>query len=184
MSSAIITSPSTTATPTPTPSTSATTPSAPQYTNFCLRVTTPTSPVYGAIIHNGNPGQNLILGNVAGLTLPVAFFSLDSTGRLATAAGFQISPFQPTLAYSNLRPFTQASIDRTPSGFKQEYCTVTQSRELVCAATGTQYVYSVFVQIGANPILSVADPSGATAPLSTLNLGLFFGDKCVDGSSL
>lgn len=127
----------------------------------------------------------MIIGNVAGLNNnPVAFFSLDSTGRLATAAGFQISPFQPTLAYSNLRPFTQASIDRTPSGFKQEYCTVTQSGELVCAATGTQYQYTMFARVATNVQLFGASAGSVSAVVVPLNLGVFFADKCVDGSSL
>ncbi|KAG9197853.1 hypothetical protein G6514_000794 [Epicoccum nigrum] len=179
ISSATIPSPSTTSTPTPTPTP---TPSAPQYTNFCLRVTTPTSPVYGVTIRNGNAGQNLILGNPNGLTYPIVFFTLDAAGRLATTAGFLLSPIQTNNQYSNLRPFTQASIDRNPSTFKQEYCTVTQSGELVCAAMGTQY--SIFTKVSSNMVLSVANPEAASAVIVPLNLGVFFGDKCVDGSSL
>lgn len=183
ISSATITSPSTTATPTPTPSTSSTTPSAPQYTNFCLRVTTPTSSVYGAIIHNGRVGQNLILGDVAGLNNPVVFFTLESTSRLVTTTGFPLSPYLPTSPTSVLRPFTQASINQTPEAYAQEYCTVTQSGELVCAAQGGLQ-QSVFARVGANLQLFAATADAVSALVVPLNLGVFFGDKCVDGSSL
>lgn len=151
----------TTPSPSPISSTTSTTPSAPQYTNFCLRITTPTSPIHGVIIRNGNAGQNLILGKPDGASYPVAFFTLDSTGRLATAAGFLISPFQTNYQFANLRRFTQASIDRNPSAFKQEYYTVTQSGELVCAAMGTQY--SVFSRVSTGLALAVATPDAINA---------------------
>jgi hypothetical protein len=47
---------------------------------------------------------------------------------------------------------------------------------------GTQY--SIFTKVGSNMILSVANPEAASALIAPLNLGVFFGDKCVDGSSL
>jgi hypothetical protein len=135
------------------------------------------------MVRNGNPSQNLILGNPNGFSYPVVFFTLESTGRIVTTTGFPLSPYQPNSPYSVLRPFTQANIDRNPTAYAQEYCTVTQSGELVCAAQGGSQ-QSVFVRVGSNVQLSTATAGAINAQIVALNLGVFFGDKCVDGSSL
>ena len=52
----------------------------------------------------------------------------------------------------------------------------------MCAAMGTQY--SVFARVSTGLALAVATPDAINAQVVALNLGVFFGDKCIDGSSL
>jgi hypothetical protein len=53
----------------------------------------------------------------------------------------------------------------------------------VCAAQGGLQ-QSVFARVGANLQLFAATADAVSALVVPLNLGVFFGDKCVDGSSL
>ena len=101
-------------------------------------------------------------------------------------ADFPISPSKPTsmVSFAPLFTYNQAMADRIGSNFAQEYCTVTQCGELVCAGKRGNFEYVNFAKLDGNPALYAATASSLSANLVPVSLGVFFGDKCVDGSSM
>ena len=54
----------------------------------------------------------------------------------------------------------------------------------MCAGKRGNFEYVNFAKLGGDPALYAATASSLSANLVPVSLGVFFGDKCVDGSSM